>query len=563
MNAVSSNALNKRLGHLPDTQNLLFFVTLYNMEPAKLICPLCHDKVDKLVYSYHLNGERQVLERIKQNNPGWSESDGTCSRCVDYYHTEIVIQQRILPEIGPHFPVKSADDFIILPTGLRLNADQKFTGKSVTICFIDSGFYPHPDLVSQRNRIKAAIDITNPISFSEKRFFDPSTITGNDAWHGTMTSVVCAGDGYLSQGLYKGIASDAELVLLKVQDGNGSISEDNIVNALLWVLKNHKQYNIRIVNMSIGSDEIISYHQSRIDLLAEELIANGIIIVAAVGNDEQGMIKPPANSPNVITVGGIDDENKLAGPFNLYHSTFGKTTDDIQKPELTAPAIWIAAPILPGTKEYHESGMLNDQLQLSGQDPAVRDNIISRLKTAKYISNHYMHVDGTSFAAPMVSAVLAQMLEADPGLSPATARKILFSTAKRIEGLPAERQGFGTIQPNKALLAVLRHNPSMQTSQSPVVNNGKNVIEFSIHHECATQITLAGSFNNWSEEVLQLEPGRYGTWKISIPLLPAGRYHYKFRVDQSYWLEDVNNPYREPDGFNGFNSVLLIKQPIL
>jgi serine protease AprX len=547
------------MGHLPDIQILPFFVTLYSMEPTTLICPLCHNRVDKLVYTYHLGGERQVIERIKQNNPGWTESDGTCSRCVDYYHTEIVIQQRILPEVGPHFPVKSADDFIILPTGLRLNADQKFTGKSVTICFIDSGFYPHPDLVCHRNRIKAAIDITDPGSPYEKRFLNQSKIPGNDAWHGTMTSVVCAGDGYLSQGLYKAIASDAELVLLKVQDGNGAITEDNIVNALLWLLENHKQYNIRIVNISVGSDEVMAYHQSRIDLLAEELISKGVIIVAAAGNDELGMIKPPANSPNVITVGGIDDENTLAGSFKLYHSTFGKTMDDIQKPELTAPAIWIAAPILPGTKEYHESGMLHDQLQLPGQEPTNRDNIIRRLKTAKYISKHYMHVDGTSFAAPMVSAVLAQLLEADPGLTPAAAREILFSTANRIEGLPAERQGFGTIQPNKALLAVLRHNHNLQTSQSPVINNRRNIIEFSIRHDCATQIALAGSFNNWSDEILQLEPGRYGTWKINIPLLPAGRYHYKFRVDQSYWLEDVNNPLREPDGFNGFNSILLVK----
>ena len=70
-----------------------------------------------------------------------------CSRCVDYYHTAIIREQRILPQIGPHFPVKSADDFIILPTPLRVDAHPRYTGKGITICFIDSGFYPHPDLV--------------------------------------------------------------------------------------------------------------------------------------------------------------------------------------------------------------------------------------------------------------------------------------------------------------------------------------------------------------------------------------------------------------------------------
>ena len=160
-----------------------------------ILCPLCHDRVDKLVYRYHLDNERQVLELIRQQNPEWSEHDGLCSRCVDYYHTELVMRQRILPAIGPHFSVRSADDFIILPTGLRLDADPRYTGKGVTICFIDSGFYPHPDLVAYKNRIKAIVDIPNGCSLRQGDVAPSS-------WHGMMTSVVCAGDGYLSNGFY-------------------------------------------------------------------------------------------------------------------------------------------------------------------------------------------------------------------------------------------------------------------------------------------------------------------------------------------------------------------------
>ena len=501
------------------------------MGPATLICPLCNDKVDRLVYSYHLGGERHILERIKLNNPGWAENDGICSRCVDYYHTEIVMQQRILPDIGPHFPIKTVDDFIILPTGLRLNADQRFTGNGITICFIDSGFYPHPDIISVRNRIKAAIDITRP-GPSANNYLNSISIPGNDAWHGTMTTVVCAGDGFLSNGLYKGIACDAELVLLKVQDQQEQITTDNIVKALQWVLDNYQQYRIRIVNISLGSDESIGFRQSKIDQLAEELIAKGIIIVAAAGNDEKGMIKAPADSPHVITVGGMDDENNLNSSAKLYHSSFGKTVDDIQKPELIAPAIWIAAPILPGKEETIDPG--------------------------KHISKHYMHVDGTSFAAPIVSAVIAQLLEANPELTPLAIREILFSTAKRIKGLPAERQGFGTIQPKKALLKTLVHQHIHPPEQSPLINTGKKTVEFYVQHDWATEISLVGDFNNWAPDELQLEPGRNGAWKISIPLLKPGRYYYKFHIDQTYWQEDVNNPLRESDGFDGFNSVLLV-----
>src|SRR4030095_9664333 len=179
----------------------------------KIICPLCSDTVDKLLYRFHIDDERTVIERIKQNNPQWAEHNGICSRCVDYYHVEVIREQRILPEVGPHFPMKSADDFIILPTPVRVDAHPRFTGKEVTICFIDSGFYPHPDLVAHRNRITKVIDVTG----SQK-----VTSVGRDldgaAWHGTMTTVVCAGDGYSSKGLYRGIASDAALVLIKVQN---------------------------------------------------------------------------------------------------------------------------------------------------------------------------------------------------------------------------------------------------------------------------------------------------------------------------------------------------------
>jgi hypothetical protein len=56
-----------------------------------------------------------------------------------------------------------------------------------------------------------------------------------------------------------------------------------------------------------------------------------------------------------------------------------------------------------------------------------------------------------------------------------------------------------------------------------------------------------------------MEPGSNGLWKIEIPLLPGGRYEYKFLVDSRNWIEDVDNPYRLPDGFNGFNSLLIIQ----
>lgn len=544
-------------------------------------CPLCGVKVDRILYRYHIDNEKVVVEKIKEHNPAWTENDGACSRCVDYYHTEVVMQQRILPEVGPYFPVKSADDFIILPTPLRVDADARFTGKGITICFIDSGFVPHPDLTTHKNRIKIIVDI-NKQSESSK-VLPLGEDLGGASWHGTMTSVVCAGDGYLSNGLYKGIASDAELVLLKVMDATGHITTQNIVKALQWVLKNYKNYDIRIVNMSLGDDLPTSYKQSEVDKLAEQLVEKGIVVVAAVGNDENGAIKPPANSPHVIAVGGIDDENNLSDDTRLYHSSYGATVDGLMKPELIANAIWIAAPILPGSKEQREAELLYDLLKVDDSQLAaaarkqfsvthlpeivshsndvtfIRDAIIKRIQQCKYISPNYMHVDGTSFAAPIVCSLIAQLLEVNPQLTPAAIREVLFSTAKRIDGLPAERQGFGVIRPRKALLKVLKREVMMKQNASPFVNQKTNSIEFYMQSDCASQISLAGTFNHWAQDVLLLEPGRNGLWKIEIPMLPAGTYKYKFFVDDKMWIEDVDNPYREPDGFAGFNSLLMIE----
>jgi 1,4-alpha-glucan branching enzyme len=105
----------------------------------------------------------------------------------------------------------------------------------------------------------------------------------------------------------------------------------------------------------------------------------------------------------------------------------------------------------------------------------------------------------------------------------------------------------------------LKREALIKSNASPFVNQQKNSIEFYMQSDCASQITLAGSFNQWAEDVLILEPGRNGLWKIEIPMLPTGRYSYKFFIDDKMWVEDVDNPYREPDGFSGFNSLLILE----
>src|SRR5690349_14084937 len=99
---------------------------------------------------------------------------------------------------------------------------------------------------------------------------------------------------------------------------------------------------------------------------------------------------------------------------------------------------------------------------------------------------------------------------------------------------------------------------NLQQHQSPYVNKRKKIIEFHIHNSCANRISLAGTFNQWAHDELKMRPAADDMWIIEIPMLPRGKYHYKFFIDDRMAVEDIENPLREPDGVTGWNSVLTI-----
>lgn len=395
-----------------------------------------------------------------------------------------------------------------------------------------------------------------------------------------MTSVVCAGDGFLSGGLYKGIAPDAELVLLKVQDEKGKISGENIVKALEWVNKNHKRYGIRIVNLSISDDFAESFKTNLVSQKAEELIKKNILVVAAVGNDEHAEILPPASSPNIIAVGGVDDHNKLDDSVEPYHSTYGLTIDHIIKPELVSNAIWIPTPILPDSFEMKKATVLFDLLhakenfsQLLGENYKVlgwsnyirvlsegeaKNEIKKAIWDNKFLTKYYKHSDGTSFAAPIVCSVAAQLLEINPSLTVPQLRAILFNTAKSLAAFPGERQGFGIVNPKKALYEVLEKEPIDIPLEIPNIDLEEEKIVFFTFIPNAKTVSLAGDFNNWKPDEVILQPFKDDVWKVELPLLPKGEYVYKFCIDNQWWKEDSSNPYKVEDTYGGWNSVFKI-----
>lgn len=460
-------------------------------------CPLCGEAVDRLIYPFHRAEEEAVLQRIRERHPHWAGAQGACPRCIDYYHVEMLREEGVVPEEGPHFPIRTADDYWVPPTPLRMGADPAFRGRGVTICMIDSGFYPHPDLVRPRTRVRHWLDVTAPRR-GKPYFREPRP----GSWHGTMTSVVCAGNGYSSRGLYRAIAPEADLVLLKVENDEGKISTGQITRALLWAVEHRQKYNIRVVNLSLGDDLPLSYKESSVDQAAEEARQAGIVVVAAAGNDRSQPLKPPANSPAVIAVGGINDHNTLGfSRISTYPSSYGHTVDGLLKPELIAPAIWIAAPILPGTVQFKEAGALfkilrtpqrafkkvvrsqlraarlPESLMKESSESEIRTRVLKRISHGKYISPSYQHVDGTSFAAPIITSIIAQMLEANPRLPPAAVQEILVTTAQKLPNIPATEQGYGLVDARAAVALAQKeiHALPGDKMRSPQIDAGRGL----------------------------------------------------------------------------------------
>lgn len=360
----------------------------------------------------------------------------------------------------------------ILPIADRLHADTDFAGRGVTVAFLDSGFYAHPDLTAGRDRILAYHDIHAPHAGREA-LHQPDA----SAWHGMMTSVVSCGNGALSHGRFRGLAWESDLVLVKVGSAH-RIAHDDIRRGIEWVIENKDRYNIRVLNISCGGDYEESFLTDGLSRAADEASRRGIVVVAAAGNAGHGSdhnVLPPASAPSVIAVGGLDDGG--AGDQSWgYHSSYGLTIDGLQKPELIAPAIWVAAPILPNTPTAAQASLLavlseasDDAIhsllvEHAGVDPdldaiagreayLVRQLVASKWHDQKVVSGHYKHVDGTSFAAPIVSSVVAQMLEANPRLQPYQCRRMLMTTARGLPGIPLDRQGWGVVQPRAAVAA--------------------------------------------------------------------------------------------------------------
>lgn len=285
------------------------------------------------------------------------------------------------------------------------NPTSPLTGRGIGIAVIDSGIANHPDLAG---RVVASQD------------FNPSVPDANDAYgHGTAAAGVLGGNGAASGGKYLGIAPEASLINVRVNDGTGAASTSAIMNALLWAVENRDLYNIRIINLSLQASVQESYRTSPLDAAVEYAWLKGIVVVVAAGNrGPESALYAPANDPYVITVGATDDQGTLpiADDRLASFSSYGITQDGFSKPDLVAPGRQIITTLAAGS-----SFALN--------------------YPANIVDGQYIQLSGTSMAAPQVSGVSALYLEAHPSIRPSQLKGVLLTTAQSL-GLTGTGAGY-------------------------------------------------------------------------------------------------------------------------
>jgi serine protease AprX len=299
-----------------------------------------------------------------------------------------------------------------------------FNGAGVGVAVIDSGITPwHDDLnYTGSNPLVRVVGSQRVTKFVD--FVNGLTAKYDDNGHGTHVAGIIAGNGWDTFGTRAGIAPAAHLVSLKVLDAQGGGYISNVIAALDWVAANHAQYNIRVVNLSVGARVTESYLTDPLTIAAKHVVDEGVVVVTAAGNFGKnrttgqflyGGITAPGNAPWVLTVGADSHMGTVMRTDDMMadYSSHGPTARDFHaKPDVVAPGTGIVSLSVPGSRLYtlHPAYLLGGSL-FGGTKP-------------------YLSLTGTSMASPMVAGTVALMMQANPNLTPNLAKAIIEYTAQ-------------------------------------------------------------------------------------------------------------------------------------
>jgi serine protease AprX len=216
-------------------------------------------------------------------------------------------------------------------------------GNNIGIAVIDSGITPVADLnYTGSNKSRVVYN---------QNFSDSTTNTSDQFGHGTHVAGILAGNGANSTGsgytrTFMGIAPRAQLINLRVLNGAGQGNDSAVIQALSQAIQLKSQYNIRVVNLSLGRGIFESYTQDPLCQAVEQAWKAGLVVVVAAGNygrdnsqntNGYARITSPGNDPYVITIGAMKTmgtANRSDDLIASYSSKGPTLLDHIVKPDI-------------------------------------------------------------------------------------------------------------------------------------------------------------------------------------------------------------------------------------
>src|SRR6266478_8246579 len=328
--------------------------------------------------------------------------------------------------ISPDRPVRGALDTTVATVNGAYAQTLGLSGAGIGVAVIDSGVADIPDL----HNASGAYEVVYSQSFVPN-----DTNTGDPFGHGTHIAGIIASSGASSTGFkytrqFVGLAPSVNLVNLRVLDQYGMSTDSVVVAAIQRAIQLKSQYNIRVMNLSLGRGV---YETASLDPLCqavEQAWKAGIVVVVAAGNygrlnifgnNGYGTITAPGNDPYAITVGAM---NTMGTPsptddvITTYSSKGPTSFDHYVKPDIVAPGNRVVS-------LYQAGSTLSVLLP---QNPAVIDYYKSCNNTN--LSGSYFTLSGTSMATPVVSGAAALLLQ-QSNLTPDQVKARLMKTASK------------------------------------------------------------------------------------------------------------------------------------
>ena len=384
---------------------------------------------------------KKFARLIKQNLNGIS----AVAANVSVGDLDSLLSNKWVMYVSPDRPNKSAwDDFPQPVNDATARQSWGVDGTGIGVAVIDSGVYQHDDLQTTDMR-------SSRIVYSES--FVPGDASTNDAYgHGTHVAGIVAGDGHDSAGRFYGMAPNANIINLRVLDANGGGSDSQVIAAINRAVQLKGQYNIRVINLSLGRPVFESYTLDPLCQAVEAAWKAGIVVVTAAGNmgrdnsfGEQGYatIEAPGNDPNVITVGAMSPQGTWTRTDDIVasYSSKGPTLlDHILKPDIMAPGNKITSLLSPGSTLS----------QLAPPSAIIKPTQLTWLCDvfagqsdcgATSPGPQYLQLSGTSMATPVVAGGAVLMIQSNPNLTPDAIKARMMRTAWK--GYPVRGNSWG------------------------------------------------------------------------------------------------------------------------